>query len=277
MLLTKRSRGLRSFSGHVSLPGGKADNIQENFETVARREAEEEIGLPCDSEVLLKEYGLKVDNLCMELPHYLSRTFLSVKPVVCFLYNSNLEGDYKYERPLDALKFFGKLNPGETTSMFSIPLSDLIAHEHQWNNYQVEYVRREDVNTKWGGTTWLLRHYYYPNENSRDAAWLNDILDTSSGDEELEGVKCKDVWGLTAKILYDLSKIAHGPPERCESSARLGHDDLIYGLHDLGGQLRDRNRSTWESAMIVNKRGYKYGDVIPEFYMKRLLRSCPKF
>ncbi|CAI4657402.1 CRL_G0038580.mRNA.1.CDS.1 [Saccharomyces cerevisiae] len=45
VLLTKRSRTLRSFSGDVSFPGGKADYFQETFESVARREAEEEIGL----------------------------------------------------------------------------------------------------------------------------------------------------------------------------------------------------------------------------------------
>ena len=80
VLLTKRSRNLRSFSGHVALPGGKADNIRETFEKVARREAEEEIGLPQDPQVLEQEYGMKLEVVTTELPCYLSQT--------CLLYTS---------------------------------------------------------------------------------------------------------------------------------------------------------------------------------------------
>lgn len=277
VLLTKRSRGLRSFSGHVSLPGGKADNGNETFETVARRESEEEIGLPQDPYVLQKDYGMKIGNICMNLPHYLSKTFLSVKPIVCFLYNSELEGDIKYSQPLRASKFFGKLNAGETSSIFSIPLSDLVSHLFKWTGYEEEYVDRKEYYYRWGGLKWPLKHYYYPNENVKEVTWLDDIQDLSSGDEEVMEVKCKDVWGLTAKILFDVSSIAHGIITNSNFEFEIGHEDLIYGLYEFGGQLRERNRSEWESFMILNSREAKYSDVIPRFYMEQLKKSSVKY
>lgn len=45
MILTKRSSNLRQYSGHVCLPGGKADPIDHDIYDTALRETEEEIGL----------------------------------------------------------------------------------------------------------------------------------------------------------------------------------------------------------------------------------------
>lgn len=45
LLLTRRSTQLRSFSGHVSFPGGKRDPEDESDYATALREASEEVGL----------------------------------------------------------------------------------------------------------------------------------------------------------------------------------------------------------------------------------------
>lgn len=274
VLLTKRSRGLNSFSGHVSLPGGKADDDLETFETVARREAEEEIGLPQDPQVLHEQFGMKIENISSEMPCYLSRTFLSVKPMVCFLHNEETTG----EKPLDASRFFGKLNPGETSSIFSVPLNDMVYHLLPGcKDYQTEYVNRREYEPRWGGLKWPLRHYYYPVANDNDVAWLNDIKDESSGDELEDGYVCRDLWGLTAKILYDLSRIANGLIDSKTVEMDIGHEELIYGLYEYGGQLQPGKRSDWEIAMISGKRGYKYQDVIPGYYMERLTKAASKY
>ena len=44
--LTKRSKNLKSHPGQISLPGGKAELFDKNFGETARRETEEEIGIP---------------------------------------------------------------------------------------------------------------------------------------------------------------------------------------------------------------------------------------
>ena len=178
VLLTKRSRKLRSFAGQVSLPGGKADDSKETFQQVALRETEEEIGLPRDSEILRKEYGLQIEPVCEDMPHYLSKTFLSVKPLVCFMYNSALASDNlkRFAEPLNISKIFAKLNAGETASLFSIPLSDLISHEHkEWKGYKPEYLAREEHFYKWGGLKWPLRYYYYPMNNTGESPWVKDV------------------------------------------------------------------------------------------------------
>ncbi|SCU89672.1 LAFA_0E19944g1_1 [Lachancea sp. 'fantastica'] len=267
VLLTKRCRNLRSFSGHVSLPGGKADFPEESPMMVARREAEEEIGLPRKEEVLLRDFNMKMETMTTKFPHFLSRTFLSVKPIVSFLYNAGTPLDSRYKQPLDGSQFFGKLNPGETTSLFSVPLADFTACRHTQANFHPEYVYRKLYRAKWGGLTWIIQHYFYPNENIKDTKWLNDIIDTSSGDEEAEGIPCKDVWGLTAKILQEMSDVAHGDYGALKTT---GHEELIYALHEFGGQLQERQRSQWETAMISSQRGVNYSDVLPKEHLEDL-------
>ena len=162
VLLTKRSRNLRSFSGHVSFPGGKADSDSESFEEVARREAEEEIGLPRDPRILAQQFHMGVENISMDIPCYISRTLLSVKPLVCFLHNhvgeepgSSSSVQSIYESPLDLAGFFGKLNPGETSSIFSIPLTDLAAPipptKEENPMYKPEFIGHKEYLGDWGG------------------------------------------------------------------------------------------------------------------------------
>lgn len=280
VLLTKRSRKLRSFAGQVSLPGGKADEDGETFQDVALRETEEEIGLPRDPRVLREQYGLQIEPISERLPHYLSKTFLSVKPMVCFMYNSSLSSDSskKFEQPLNISKVFAKLNVGETSSLFSIPLNDLVAHENKdWKGYKPEYLAREEQTYKWGGLKWPIRYYYYPTENCGESQWVKDVLDESSGEEQFNSVLCKNVWGLTAKILYDVARIANGVVSSENSEFEIGHEDLIYGLYEFGSQMRGQTRSDWEVGMIENSRHFKYSDVIPSFYLEHVKKSSNKY
>ncbi|SCV12459.1 related to Peroxisomal coenzyme A diphosphatase 1, peroxisomal [Nakaseomyces glabratus] len=246
VLLTKRSRSLRSFSGHVSFPGGKADDAKETPEQVARRETCEEIGLPQDAAQLKRDYGMEIENLLTEMPCYISRTLLSVKPVVCLLKNTH-KSDLDI---LEASKFAAKLNPGETSSLFSV-------HCGTWH---------PDI----CAAVWQPK-------NPQEAPWLTDVQDLSSEENEVEvlrdagshRVQCRDLWGLTAKIISDLAAIATGLITTDTSrQATVGHEDLIYGLY-TNGQMQPE-RSQWESDMIRAKRDTNYTDVIPEAYMSDL-------
>lgn len=277
VLLTKRSKGLSSFPGHISLPGGKADSVEESFESVARREAEEEIGLPQDPEILRQRFGMTVENTCEELPCYLSRTFLSVKPLVCFLHTVEQTG-VELNQPLDGRRFTAALEPGETSSIFSVPLLDMVAHLLPENsNYQKEYLEYKTNFRVWGGLKWPLKHYYYPAENPFDVHWLNDIQDNSSCDELEKSEGKRDLWGLTANILYDVARIAQGIVTRSDDMFDMGHEDLIYGLKEFGGQLQSGRRSNWENAMMLGSRDCEFSDVIAPFYMEKLSKISPKY
>ncbi|CCF59615.1 hypothetical protein KAFR_0H02060 [Kazachstania africana CBS 2517] len=282
VLLTKRSRSLKSFSGHVSLPGGKADSDHETFENVARREAEEEIGLPRDEKVLQNEYDMAIENISTVFPCYVSQTVLSVKPLVCFLHNYSTDQSKirdKYTTPLNADKFFGKLNPGETSSLFSIPINDLVAHLSGDTTYKPEYTARKENKWKYGGITWDVKHFYYPVDNNNEMSWLRDIEDLSSYDSsssmEEEFTKTKDVWGMTAKILSDISLVANGLQDIHE--LHFNHEDLINGLYVYGKQMQPGKRSDWEKSLINRTKGVKYTDVIPEANMKEITRGSSTF
>jgi 8-oxo-dGTP pyrophosphatase MutT (NUDIX family) len=71
LLFTQRTTHLRSHSGQVAFPGGRAEPGDASAEFTALREAEEEIGLaPASVEVLAR------------LPDYRTRTGFRVTPVV---------------------------------------------------------------------------------------------------------------------------------------------------------------------------------------------------
>lgn len=263
VLLTKRSRKLRNFAGHVSFPGGKADNDIESAEKIARREAEEEIGLPQDPTVLRELYSLSIETLSLEIPHYLSRTLLSVKPIVCFLHNANEKANI-YSDPLNINHFFGKLNPGETSSIFSIPLLDLLENDIGTLKHK-EYVSVRQNLLSWGGLNWAIKHYHYPIENPADMPCFNHMANLSS-DEDSENIlrnKTRDVWGLTAKIIHNVACIA----SRILSSEELtsiGHEELINALYNHGGQLRDHSRSEWERRLINAEENTNFADILPK-------------
>ncbi|CCK67966.1 8-oxo-dGTP diphosphatase KNAG_0A02770 [Huiozyma naganishii CBS 8797] len=282
VLLTRRSRNLRSFSGQVSLPGGKADDDVETFEQVARREAEEEIGLLRNPELLASQYRMTLENVNMEFPCYMSRTMLSVKPLVCFLRNCHTPGadaEASADAPLDASRFFGKLNPGETSSMFSVPLAELA---HQLTSREAECDRYESKIVPWGGLSWKINHFYYPVDNPRDVSWLHTMRDLSSDDSSDEGAhttKCRDLWGLTAKILIDVSTVALGEqlsptgasiPAGEGRDRSLGHEELIYGLHDRAGQFQRSARSSWETQMIRGDPTAQFSDVFDAAFLAQL-------
>ncbi|CCH46884.1 Peroxisomal coenzyme A diphosphatase 1,peroxisomal [Wickerhamomyces ciferrii] len=263
VVLTKRSRKLNNFSGHVSLPGGKADDEHETECQIARRESFEEIGLPYDEE--LNKQGLKLEYLNM-LPCYLSRTFLSVRPVVYFL--QNIKSPSEQIKDLKLL-----LNPGETSSIFSIPLLDLI-HNDQ-SKIKHEYLSKTIHTYHWGHLKWPLKHFYYPTINSKEVSWLNEVQDLSSDEEDLiddmhehnNGKDIKDLWGLTAQMIYDLANIATNQLDQ----NYIGNENLIYGLTQFGGQMNDRKRSNWESGMIINERGKHFEQVLPKHIFKNIV------
>ncbi|GMF60034.1 unnamed protein product [[Candida] boidinii] len=145
VVLTKRSKKLRSFSGHISLPGGKSDSGLESEWQVARREAEEEIGINRHNEFLKENFDFEIEKI-NSLPSYLSRTFLAVSPVVGFInWSSKRLSKIEEQHISDII-----LNPGESSSIFSVPLKDFLQPKPK--KYELkECLKQSYIKTNWAG------------------------------------------------------------------------------------------------------------------------------
>ncbi|KAK6457410.1 NUDIX hydrolase domain-like protein [Scheffersomyces xylosifermentans] len=300
VILTKRSSKLRNFPGHISLPGGKADDGLESEWHVARREMEEEIGLSSNNDELEQKYGFTIDHLNI-LPSYLSRTFSAVRPCIGYM---NFSKKVDESDLIHNLKI--NLNPGESSSIFSCPLRDFLYPVVE--EEPLESLDRNSYAVKWGGIPWNLRSYTFLQTNSNEASWLKGIKDLSaSEDEDDQGTdidnsekesvtppearkktkkdlsewgrlgsrrhsetneKIYDVWGLTANILHDLADVTYrGPPKR-----ELGEEELIYSIWKYGNQMRAKERSEAEVKLIQSKAmdDFGFGEILPRTEFNRL-------
>lgn len=262
VILTKRSRQLKSFSGHISLPGGKADNGLESEFQCARREMDEEIGISRHNNYLQSNFGFVLDEL-KTLPAYLARTFLAVAPCVGYInWHENVE---QTERRLRNLV----LNPGESASVFSVPLRDFL--QPQSERYQLkECLKQSHIKTKWAGLPWNLRSFVFPLYNKDEVNWLQEIEDLSSAsedetheDQEFD-VRTRNCWGLTANILHDVAEIVYRGTD-----AVIGEEDLMWSLLNHG-QMQTKGRTDFEKRLINNTKGSLFGEVIPQTEITRL-------
>ena len=136
VLFTQRTPHLRSHSGQVSFPGGRAEPGDASAEFTALREAEEEIGLrPAAVEVLGR------------LPDYRTRTGYRVTPIVGLL------------TPPVAFA----PDPNEVAEIFEVPLAFLLDERNrqrrtrEFQGQQVGYYVFEYENRViWGATAGML-------------------------------------------------------------------------------------------------------------------------
>ncbi|GMF08263.1 unnamed protein product [[Candida] boidinii] len=260
VVLTKRSKKLRSFSGHISLPGGKSDSGLESEWQVARREAEEEIGINRHNDFLKENFDFEIEKINL-LPSYLSRTFLAVSPVIGFINWSSKRLSKIEEQHISNII----LNPGESSSIFSVPLKDFLQPKPK--KYELkECLKQSYTKTNWAGITWKLRSFIFPLHNDQEVKWLDDVQDLSSEDEETQtdmefGEKTRNVWGLTANILHDLAEITYRG-ESYYSNSIYGEEDLMYSLINKGNQMKTKIRSDFEKSIINNSKGFKFQDVL---------------
>jgi len=136
VLFTQRTPHLRSHSGQVSFPGGRAEPADASAEFTALRETEEEIGLrPSAVEVLGR------------LPDYRTRTGYRVTPVVGLL-----------TPPVAFVP-----DPNEVAEIFEVPLAFLLDERNrqrrtrEFQGQQVGYyVFEYGEKVIWGATAGIL-------------------------------------------------------------------------------------------------------------------------
>lgn len=281
VVLTKRSLRLRNFPGHISLPGGKADFGLELPWQVSRREMSEEIGLSENNEFLLQNYGFTIDHVA-ELPCYLSRTFSAVRPCVGFM-------NFHSKQPEELLSLKLRVNPGESSSIFSCPLKDFLFPAY--DELPREALERTHYLVKWGGIPWHLRSYTFLQTNDKEVGWLRGFDDLSALDlsenesiDEIEkraqtpplGKDClqtkrrkKDLlsWGKlgsrrdseTNQKIYDVwgltANILHDLSEviylgKPKNDRELGEEEMIWSLWHHGKQMQTKERSQVELELI---------------------------
>jgi 8-oxo-dGTP pyrophosphatase MutT (NUDIX family) len=140
VIFTQRTVHLRSHSGQVSFPGGRAEPEDPTPEFTALREAQEEIGLAVERvEVLAR------------LPDYFTRTGYRVTPVVGLV-----------EPPLTLSP-----DPREVADIFEVPLDFLLdPANHQRETRELPggtvgfYVMQYGERRIWGATAGMLVNFY---------------------------------------------------------------------------------------------------------------------
>ncbi|KAL5507696.1 PCD1 [Sanghuangporus vaninii] len=170
VLLSQRSKALRTYAGDTSLPGGKMEPHDRSIEDTARREAFEEIGLSFDKE--------KVPLLC-SLEPFLAGNQLLVIPVVVLVLDKTI-------RPV--------LNQAEVSSLFSHPLKAFLSSDSPFPQEQhadeIPYYTYND-------------YPWYRDGQSRPIRMHRFLTGREAG-----GIK--PVYGLTASILIRVAEVGFG-------------------------------------------------------------------
>jgi 8-oxo-dGTP pyrophosphatase MutT (NUDIX family) len=140
VLFTKRTSHLKSHSGQVAFPGGRAEPHDASAEFTALREAQEEIGLAPERVEIIGR-----------LPDYRTRTGFRVTPVVGLV-----------APPLELAP-----DANEVEEVFEVPLEFLLdpanrqRHTREWEGRQVGfYVFEHGGRTIWGATAGMLVNLY---------------------------------------------------------------------------------------------------------------------
>ena len=140
VLFTRRTATLKSHSGQISFPGGRAEPGDPSPQHTALREAQEEIGLaPTRVEVL------------GQLPEYNTRTGFRVTPVIGLI-----------QPPLEVVP-----DAREVEEVFEVPLAYLLdPANHRRESRQIGarmasyYVIEHQGRTIWGATAGMLVNLY---------------------------------------------------------------------------------------------------------------------
>ncbi|KAF6754502.1 NUDIX hydrolase [Ephemerocybe angulata] len=215
VLLTTRSKELRTHAGQTALPGGKADAEDIDFVHTARREASEEVALPQDSPHI---------HVLGRLDPAVSLHRLIVVPIIAFLSKPEL---------LKSLK----ASEGEVAKIFSHPLEAILDPS----------ISLKEPLSAIGSEDWP----YEDTEVYNTSDHIVEALGNSIYRMHRFRTSASPVKGLTADILTKTAEIAYGKPtvySRYAPNQPTDYGSIINALDSLQNKNTPLNGLTSNSA-----------------------------
>lgn len=200
VVLTTRSRNLRSYPSQAAFPGGRCDSDEETAWDTALREAKEEIGFDPT-----KFDFEKLSNL----PCYLSRHLLVVLPCLCIIKTYD-------NSPIKLQDVAPNISRQEVEIVFSFSLKAVLGPD---GPYFVSYIEED----------WLDRIYgFYQLEIQNDGSsyWVSVDNDAFF----IDSIRSAPVVGLTAHMLIDCARIAYPKTKFVNQKAEYGYEPAIYDM-----------------------------------------------
>ncbi|CCG84214.1 protein of unknown function [Taphrina deformans PYCC 5710] len=163
------------------------------------------------------DYGPGLERIC-EMPHYLSKNNLLVTPCLAYSAVDPYEHGWRPEASVD-----------EVQEIFSIRLSDISRGE----GYDGRWMA-------WYALSWRLHQFFLP----------GTPYPFSSAEK-------KRIWGLTARMLVDISRIAFDRAPEYEFEDEVGDKRRIMKALEegtfgkLGRQEKERAEATGEGQIVV--------------------------
>ena len=246
VVLTMRASSLRSYSGQAALPGGKAEEGETAFQT-ARREALEEIGLPSDDSKLPPPF--RVEHLC-EIPTNLAKTELVVRPCVGFLHSHD---EQTGQDASVAETLLPRLDAKEVAAVFSAPFKNFLQAEDDPSQKNLPGKPSDWYQgtwTNWHQSRWRMHNFFVPVTNQIVSKPKKTEGQKVAGDR-LDSRQRYKVFGMTARILVDVARVAYEQEPTFEHNSHSGDEDMIIRLRRLGrlGDLRQPGEELTQEAL----------------------------
>ncbi|MEZ7823513.1 MAG: CoA pyrophosphatase [bacterium] len=128
VLLTLRSKQLRSHAGQVSFPGGKQDTQDENSLETALRETHEEIGLPPENVEIIGT----LDQI-LSLHYYLVTPFVGLIPEKFSPLLNTAEIESVFKVPLT----FFMNGDSHLAEEFKTPIANVLVHHFDYHGFDI--------------------------------------------------------------------------------------------------------------------------------------------
>ncbi|OJJ60835.1 hypothetical protein ASPSYDRAFT_87410 [Aspergillus sydowii CBS 593.65] len=237
VVLTIRASTLSSYAGQAALPGGKSDSELETPLQTARREAHEEIGLPGLDYPLPPPFT--VEHLC-EIPCSLARTELVVRPCVALLHTFD-EASGRDADPETEL--IPRLDAREVAAVFTAPFRDFLFQlgtESERAGGKGDEEWYHGLWTEWWGTQWRMHQFFVPIDSTKVIKPRAHDQSQSEAVHKLEEQESSGdvtryrVFGMTARILVDVARIAYKHEPDFEHNRHTGDEELIKRLRGRG-------------------------------------------
>ncbi|ESK86612.1 nudix hydrolase [Moniliophthora roreri MCA 2997] len=229
VLLSTRSKSLRTHPGQTALPGGRKDDTDPDLIYTALREANEEVGLPFPEEYAKQKDGVATTNsiriLCTLEP-FLSVYRVIALPVVAFLEDPSV---LQVLQPCE----------GEVDRIFTWPLEGVLDPENVLSNEEGLAVA--------GSEDWPFNE----KEFHKYEDTLVPVLNNTSYRYHRFRSAASPLTGLTADVLIHLAQIAFAPRHtsyvRAAPDQPLGYD-LVLEILQGNGERKLEKMITNEAA-----------------------------